>query len=981
MFYNKLIHPHVSGFIHEIKGKIYTPISTLEAKYMLTKEPVKFDNRLDFEYKTIKVGEKWGELWDCAWFNFKGKVPNNYPLEDIVLMIDLSGEGCLFSETGTPLRGITNVNSDFDASLGSPGKRIIPINEVGNKREVDIWIEAGCNDLFGKYKSGVLQQAEFAIVNHEIRSLYYDYFILLDLANSLPEKDPQRYSILYALEKVFLSLSNEFMPEEVKNARNLLHKELSRENVKNPLFSLGAIGHAHLDLAWLWPLRETRRKAGRTFSTAIANINNYPNYKIGISQPQQFQWIKEDYPELFEKIKEKVKENRIEPQGAMWVEADTNVSGGEALIRQFLYGKKFFKDEFNKNVNVLWLPDVFGFSAALPQIMKKCGVDYFLTIKLSWSEHNKFPHNTFLWQGLDHSEVLVHMPPEGTYNSFASPKSLKLSQDNFAEKGIVDKALLLFGIGDGGGGPGRDHIERINRITNLQGLPPLEVMTSTEFFDYIDQYKDVVRKVKGEMYLERHQGTLTTQANNKKFNRLMEISLQKFELLTAIGKLKNINFDKARLDNIWKEVLLYQFHDILPGSSIKRVYDESVERYSQLHQEVLEMQARLVNTLNNSDGLSVYNSTSFNRKELIHVQDDWYLVEAKPLGFTNVINKVTDFNLSVSDSVMENAKLKVSFDQEGTILSIFDKINHQEVLKEKSNKLVVYNDFGDAWDMYINYTMSKPTSMKLVSSHAKINGAEAIVENVFTFNTSKLIQKVILKHDSDIVEFDNTLQWNETKKMLRVDFTPDINTDKVNCDIQFGSLTRSTLENNSIEYAQFEISAHKWVDLSENNYGFALLNDCKYGHRAKNGVVSLNLMRSPMHPGENADKGVHHFRYAVYPHKNSCYLSDVVKKGYEFNYPLDILNKSLDYSLIKMDNENIVVETVKVAENTQDIVIRLYESMGSNGMCNLKLNFDAKLACETNMLEETISQIDINNGQLYLEFTPFEIKTILVKLK
>ncbi len=435
----------------KIQKAIYVPVAELAATAWITSEPVSFEERCTGQEKKIVLEEKWGNLWDCAWFNFTGEVPRDVVDKKVVLLIDVSGEGCIFDEQGCPVRGLTNGSSVFDRSLGEPGKRVVQFldkSEGGEK--VDLWMDAGCNDLFGTLQyNGILKEAHIATCNQEMRQLYYDFAVLYELMENLSEEEARYHSILYTLNDAAKVMRN-YTIEEAKKARTILEPELAK-NGGDPSLTISAIGHAHIDLAWLWPIRETIRKGARTFSTVLELMDRYPDYVFGASQPQLYQWMKDRYPLLYDKIKERIAEGRWEAQGAMWVEADTNISGGEALVRQCLYGKRFFRNEFDKDMKVLWLPDVFGYTGSLPQILKKSGVDYFMTIKLSWSEHNRFPHHTFHWQGIDGTKILAHMPPEGTYNSAASPKSIKKAEKDFLDKGISDQCLMLFGIGDGGG--------------------------------------------------------------------------------------------------------------------------------------------------------------------------------------------------------------------------------------------------------------------------------------------------------------------------------------------------------------------------------------------------------------------------------------------------------------------------------------------------------------------------------------------------
>ena len=964
---NIVLNPAV---LNEIHSRIYREIAPLSTEVMVTKEPVKFKDRLDYEYHRIEPGEKWGKLWDCAWFHFTGQADPGYSLEELALVIDLDGEGCVFSPDGVPLRGITTVKSTFERTLGLPGKVEVPLTEITGDYNIDIWVEAGCNDLFGNDCGGVLTEAKIVVVNENIRQLYFDYFTLTNLVSYLDKKDPHYYSILYALEEAYLSLGSEFTDQQVQKARKILKPELERKNPENPLLKFYAMGHAHMDLAWLWPVRETKRKIGRTFSTAVANLEKYPDYKFGISQPQQLQWLKEEYPGLYEKVKEKIIQKRIEPQGAMWVEADTNISGGEALVRQLFYGKKFSREEFGYDIRELWLPDVFGYNGALPQILKKAGVDYFLTIKLSWNEYNVFPHHSFIWEGIDGSEILAHMPPEGTYNSFGGPESVIKATGNYQERGRVDSAVMLFGIGDGGGGPGMDHLERLERIKDLLGVAPVRQAFAKDFFAELEKQKSKLCKYKGELYLEKHQGTYTSQAKNKMYNRRMEYALLDTEFLGVLADMEEKDYPREKLEKIWKEVLLYQFHDILPGSSIKRVYKESEARYEQLFEETAAIKAGFLEKLK-GDGTAVLNPTSFTRTELVSTEDGVYEVTAKPYGVTKLRKKRTEFEVSCNENALENSRLKVLFNEDGSIHSIYDKTAAREAVYDGANSLVIYYDMGDAWDMRMDYREGKADPLKLQSSTTRLEPGAAVRTNVYVYQDSVLTQRVILRHDFGIVEFDTEVDWNETQKMLRAEFDMAVFSDQVSCDIQFGYIRRSTNSNNSIEYAQQEICAHKWIDLSDSNYGVALLNDCKYGYHAKGNRISMNLLRSQMYPCADQDKGRHHFRYAIYPHVGTFADSDVCERAYSFNRPLILCDCRETGSLFETDNPRAVIECIKKSEDGKGVIVRLYN------------NSDAfeKTVLRTSLPYNRVSVVDLLENEqgetsLALQLHPFEILSL-----
>jgi alpha-mannosidase len=1005
-------------FKEKVEVEIYKKIGVLNIIAWVTPEPIPFENRKTGKKRSLAIGEKWGELWDCAWFNFTGKVPEEGAGKKVVLLIDISGEACIFDEDGCPVQGLTNVSSEFDLSLGKPGKRVVNIiDDACGGEEIDLWADAGCNDLFGKYKdNGIIKEAYIAICNEEMRQLYYDIEVLMELMDHLPEDSARHQRILFTLTEAFKIMSK-FNEEEVKKAREILSTELGKKCGDEDL-KISAIGHAHIDLAWLWPIRETIRKGARTFSTVIKNMELYSDYIFGASQPQLYQWIKERYPLLYEKVKQRIAEGRWEAQGAMWVEADTNISGGEALVRQVLYGKKFFKEEFHKDMKILWLPDVFGYSAALPQILKKSGIDYFMTIKLSWNEYNSFPHHTFHWRGLDGSSVITHMPPEGTYNSSAAPRAIKMAEREFKDKGVSEDCLMLFGIGDGGGGPGEEHLERLKREKSLNGLMPVSQELSLEFFKRIEKNSTKYKTWSGELYLERHQGTYTTQAKNKKFNRKMEIALRELEYASILAHVaKKEPYPQEEIETLWKEVLLYQFHDILPGSSIKRVHDESLQRYeyllSRTEELTKEMYNSLVNHKLNNKGEASYdlipvigknicneaviaiNSLSWARQEWLNINGKWIKVNIPPMSQKLIeINDSMNYSfaLAAEESFIENDIFKVVFNKDGSIKSIFDKEFSKEVISSmnpKGNVFSVYNEIGgDAWDFSpICYEITHD-SFKLQYAEGWIEGPRAVIKQVYIFNASRLEQEIILTIGSRRIDFKTKVDWKEENKMLRTSFPVSIYTDEVSCDIQFGNIKRSNHDNTSWDIAKYEISSHKWVDLSQGDYGVALLNDCKYGYRVKDNVMDLNLLRSTSNPGIDADRGLHEFTYSLYPHINDYKSGGVVKSAYELNIPLSTISpkkdvdiNSLDNSFIKLDTSNVIVEAVKKAEYSDDIIIRFFECHGCSVSTKLSFGFDVKDIQLVNLMEEPIESAAFDKGKGVLSFNPFEIHTLRIKSK
>jgi alpha-mannosidase len=992
-YYDSVTRSTLPTVLKRIQSSIYEPVADLSVTIYRTSEPVPFTERSSGEKLAIKVGESWGTLWSCAWFLFSGTVPASAEGRKVDLLIDVSGEACLVDPAGEPLRGLTTSSSEYDYNLGCPGKTVFHFADPAQGGErIECWADCACNDLFGKYQdSGVLKRAQIAVRNEEMRKLSYDFEVLLELLEQIPHTRARHRSILLALRDAE-SLLFSYTESEAVRARAALAPELAKRGGDASLF-VCAVGHAHIDLAWLWPIRETIRKGVRSFSTVLANMEEYPDYVFGASQAQLYLWMKERYPALYERIKLQIAEDRWEIQGAMWVEADTNVTGGESLVRQFLYGKRFFWQEFGKDIRILWLPDAFGFSGSLPQIMRQCGVDYFMTIKLSWNIFNRIPHHSFLWKGIDGSTVIAHMAPEGTYNSSAAPRAIAKAENEFLDKGVSDRCLLIFGIGDGGGGPGEEHLERLAREKNLNGLAPVRQEPAIHFFDAIARDAARLQSWRGELYLERHQGTYTTQARSKRANRKVEFLLRELELCAAWAAVEEgFPYPREELLALWREVLLYQFHDILPGSSITRVYDESLARYAVIIERLKALITKARSALlGEGDGEYPFNPLSWERTEWIKARSGWALAKVPALGFAPLGSQVRPAKssaLAYGPDSLENDKLCVRFDApSGAIVSVFDKEAGCEVLAPgaPANELSVYEDVGDAWEIDIGYRQRPAERFRLSSVSACVDGPRALRECEYSYGSSKLIQRVILVEGSRRMDFETTVDWRERGRMLRTSFPVSVETDHAAFDIQFGSIERPAVRNTSWDMARYEVCAHKWVDLSQGDRGVALLNDCKYGHRVEENVLDLNLLRSPDYPDPAADAGAHQFTYSLFPHPGDYRTGGVVRAAYELNAPLAVVTGSSGLegrSFLAVEGtgaRSVVVEAVKLAEDSGDVVVRLYESAGGGASARLVVGFPLRGALAANLLEEPSGSLEVSDGGVDVEFRPFEIKTVILQ--
>jgi len=956
-----------------LKPMIDTTIKSLDLAISITDEPVSFSQRLDGQYRPINVGEPWGQLFQCAWLHLTAKNIKKESNETIYLKLDVSGEAALFDKQGMPIKGFTNGSSVFDRNHGEPGKMYYDVTSfIDHDNGISLWIEAGANDLFGHFdEDAKIHHAELVVRNQRARKLYYDMETLLNLLEVSNKNDTHYNSLFNALWEVYLLIEYQetnWLDKALKITKNMLESKTN-----NPI-TIYATGHAHIDLAWLWPIRETRRKAGRTLSNVIDLLKRNDNFIFGISQPQLLVWLEEDYPTLFEDIKHYVKLGRIELQGGMWVEADTNVSGEEALVRQMLYGIKYYQDTFGFRVKNLWLPDVFGYSGAMPQIIKKSGLDYFMTIKLSWSLINRFPYHTFNWEGIDDSNVLTHMPPEGNYNSSILPKVSKKVSDEYREQDIVKEALVLYGIGDGGGGPGEEHIERIQRQRNLAPLPKIKDSRADTFFEKIKEKKSKLPHWKGELYLENHQGTYTSQANVKWFNRKLEQKLKTIEVLLTLDG--NHRMFKSTLDSIWKEVLLYQFHDILPGSSIKRVYDECLARYKKIDETLNDLLTNHYHLSSTGKDNYIFNPFDHKVHTIKRKDETIYAYEVNPFSFSKPIHSITlEACENTNELITENTAIK--FHPEGYIESIRDLSSNREMLTQYGgNRLMVYIDKGDAWNIKDHYRYQTPNSLKAKPIKSFDSKMYHLRVNHYQFLDSSIKEYITIDKTTGRIEFEHFVDWKNKGYMLRTGFMTTIEASNATFDIQFGTLDRSTENDTRINKAQFEVSAHEWVKMQDTSHTIALMNDSKYGFHIKEGMMDINLLRSTDYPAKNGDIDKTQYKYAFDLYPSSISNSEIDRQAKGLNGYFPSFNEKIAINpLYTCTQENIKMSAIKPQHDEGGIIIRLYENEGKTTQTNIFLHETFNAIYETNLVEEIIEETNLDN----VTFKPFEIKTFLLK--
>jgi len=998
----------------------YERVAPLAITRWLTPEPVPFEQRESGARAEIRVGDPWaGRIFDCAWMRFRAKLPVDAPpAGKLFARIDVNGELCVVDTHGVPARGLTNIKSTFDPALGGPGKTLYQIPpEAIRDGVVELWADAGLNDLFGFVKDeGRVALAEIVTIREDIRQLYYDLETLRDW---LLTEQSAPGEALVRLREELVEATRElddaetgagFSPATIAALRARLAPWFAEPAPKPPLV-VHAIGHAHLDLAWLWPVRETIRKGARTFASALYNIGRHPEYVFGCSQPQLFAWMKEFHPALYSKIKDAVRAGRIEPQGTFWVEPDCSMPSGESFVRQVLHGAKFFREEFGVVPNYCWQPDVFGYHGQLPQILRKSGHDYFMTQKLSWNAVNRFGHHSFHWEGIDGTRILTHMLPEETYNGPAAARSLVKIAADYREKDVSDHALMAFGIGDGGGGPDAEHLERLRRAPRLPGLPEVKIEPAAAFFGTWSRDADKFPVWRGELYLERHQGTLTTQGLVKKNNRRAEIALRELEWVAWLAATRaGIAYPGEPLDRLWKEALLYQFHDILPGSSIKRVYDECNARYAELLAELERLTEERRVAL--AAGPVVFNSLSWPRTDWVRHAGAWHLAEAPALGIGS-LTRIADaafVSPRASERELENEHLRVRFAEDGRIASIFDKRGGREVLAAEAagNDLVILPDRGDAWDFendlaakdvwgYLRGPVFRPV---LRERRARVDGPCAELRLTWTHGASTIRQTIRLFAGAEQIEFENDVDWRETATMLRVRFPVNVRADDARYEIPFGHIRRSTREDTLVRRAQIEVAALQWADLSEpDGPGVALYNDCKHGHRIKGHVIDLALIRSVPHPGAAligkgdkddasmadgkvyTDLGRHEFRYALRPHGPEVDVARLTAEARAFNQPLRVAEgraastvSTADASP-RPDSAAIEVVAVKPAENGRGWIWRLVNLADS--AVETRIAVGAGTWSECDLVEQNDSTLArAADDTLALNFGRFEIKTL-----
>ncbi len=1023
----------------ELSKHLYQPIGTINLEAAFTKAQYSLEQALEtLKFVPVSPETAWGGKWEYGWFKGELTIPDFAEGQTIALMLDVGRETKVTME----LRGdemvpvleedvaeaAVYINGDYAGAMDYQHKVLFFTDAAKVGERFSVVMEAYAGHGPREWRSGPtppdretvpeppemqckVGENHFGIWNELAYQLTMDVETLYDLRDNLDEDSLRVMEIDEGLKDFTLIADFEAPP-----AQMMASFQAARDRLK-PLFEkkngdttpeMIAFGHAHLDVAWLWPLAETERKCVRTFSSQLALMKRYPEYKFLQSQPHLYQMVKDHYPDLYDKVMEAVSRGQWIPEGAAWVEPDTNITGGESLIRQLIHGKRFYRDEFGVDCQLLWLPDVFGYSGALPQIILGCGVRFFSPQKIFWAYHGgePFPYNTFIWEGIDGSQVMAHFHYE--YSSEVKPSEVINRWKDRVQKDGFSARLFPFGWGDGGGGATREHLESARRLKNLEGVPKFRIDNPVNFFLEQEKVGWPEAKYAGELYFQAHRGTYTSQAKTKMLNRHCEYALRDAEIWGAVSKTMGLfKFPYEAWDAAWKKLLLNQFHDILPGSSIHRVYEEAEEQLG----EVLEsgetwMEAAQKALIKEKTGISFFNSLSWDRCELaalpeglegirssgdkelaVQVVGNKHYAEVKVpafgwQGYLPAAPGPYDNTIRANEQVLENDLVRVNFNEFGEITSIYDKEKEDELTAGLCNSLKMYQDIPsafDAWDIDSMYRY-RPVDMLekaeiSVEASGPLFGSLLIKRNL---NNSSMVQRITLRRNSRRMDFQTLVDWQERHKLLKVNFPVDYRAREALHEIQFGHITRPTHRSREIDRDRFEVSNHKWTALAEPDRGFAILNDSKYGVDVLDNSINLTLLKSPLAPDMTADRGQQAFTYAFYFWNGPFFESGLVQQAYQLNIPLRMIEGYAEsQSLFRIDQPNVILETVKPAEDSTsgDIILRLYESMGNKTQIRLTSSLPIKRVFQADMLENIKEECTWTEKGLELDFRPFEIKT------
>ncbi|MFF5493429.1 alpha-mannosidase [Streptomyces aquilus] len=992
-----------------IKPAIYAATVPFEVEaWQAPGEPVSFEEAAAARYEPFAMNTPWGPPWGTTWFRMRGEVPAAFAGRRVEAVIDL---GFVGDWPGNQAEALVHLPDGRPLKAVNPLNQYVPIaNPATGGEQIDYLVEAASNpDILAKNFSEptlmgdvltagdkplyTFQRADIAVLDEEVWHLDLDIQVLLGVMNHLGDHEPRRHEIMHALDRAMDALDLDDVSGSAPAVRAILAPVLARP-AHASAHVVSGVGHAHIDSAWLWPIRETKRKTSRTFSNVTSLADEYDDFIFACSQAQQYEWVRDNYPHVWARIQESVKKGQWAPVGGMWVESDGNLPGGEAIARQLIHGKRFFIEHFGIETKGVWLPDSFGYNAAYPQLAKLAGNEWFLTQKISWNQTNKFPHHTFWWEGIDGTRIFTHFPPVDTYNARFSGEEMDRAVRNYAEKGAGTRSLAPFGWGDGGGGPTREIMERARRLADLEGSPKVVVEHPDEFFAKARSEYEDAPVWHGELYLELHRATYTSQARTKQGNRRSEHKLREAELwaTTAALHAPDYAYPYDKLDRLWKTVLLHQFHDILPGSSIAWVHREAEAEYARVAEELEALTAEAVAALGGG-GARVFNTSPYDRAEVVRTASGELTYVSVPANGSAALAPAEPAQpVTVEGRVLDNGLVRVEVAEDGTLSSVYDLRARREVLAEAGNLLRLHTDlpnYWDAWDIDKHYRnrytdLLEGASVEVVEQ----DPLRAAVRVTRDFGKgSKLVQTITLRAGSPRIDFETEIDWHEAEKILKAGFPVDVRAAHSSAEIQFGHIQRPTHTNTSWEAARFEVSGHRWVHVGEPGYGVAVLNDSTYGHDVTRTVredggtttkVSLSLVRAPRIPDPEADQGRHRFTYALLP---GASIEDAVAEGYALNLPLRVADAAgAPEPVVSVDGDGVTVEAVKLADDgSGDVVVRLYESRGGRAQGLLRTGFPVTGAEVTDLLERPLETADLTDGAVPVTLRPFQILTLRLR--
>ncbi|MFF1657392.1 alpha-mannosidase [Streptomyces sp. NPDC058255] len=963
-------------------------------------EPVPVVDGLAATPEPIEAGARWGAPWGTSWFRVTGTVPEAWAGRTVEALLDLGFdenmpgfqcEGLVYRPDGTPVKGLNPRNQWV--RIGAPvegGEQVrLHIEAASNPVILDyhpfLPTQLGDKETAGSAPQYRLERMDLAVFDETVWQLVIDLEVLGELMAELPVESARRWDILRAVERALDAVDLQDVNGTAAAARSRLEDVLSVPAAPSA-HRISAVGHAHIDSAWLWPLRETVRKVARTTSNMTALLEDEPDFVFAMSQAQQWAWVKEHRPEVWARVKKAVADGRFVPAGGMWVESDTNMPGSEAMARQFVHGKRFFLDEFGIENDEVWLPDTFGFAAGLPQIIKAAGSKWLLTQKISWSQTNRFPHHTFQWEGIDGTRIFTHFPPVDTYNCSMKGSEIAHAAHNFKDKGVARHSLAPTGWGDGGGGTTREMVAKAARLRDLEGSATVVWEAPEEFFTKAEaEYPDAPVWV-GELYLELHRATLTSQARTKQGNRRSEHLLREAELWASTAAVRTgFPYPYEELDRVWKTVLLHQFHDILPGSSIAWVHREARKTYERVAEElggIIEAAQRAL--AGEGDTALVFNSAP-------HSRDG---VRAGAAGMPVVEGEAALAARVNGGYVLDNGVLRVEIDARGLVVSAYDLVADRETVApgQAANLLQIHPDFPNMWDAWDVDEFYRNTVTDLVDADEVVPGEDGLsVRIVRSFGASRVTQVLSLPPGERRLGIDTEVDWHETEKFLKLAFPLDVHAERYASETQFGHFYRPTHTNTSWEAAKFEACNHRFVHIEEPGWGVALVNDSTYGHDVTRTVrdtdsgttttVRVSLLRAPRFPDPETDQGVHRFRHALVP---GAAIGDAVREGWRINLPERRVTGSREVTpLVSVDQDAVVVTAVKLADDgSGDVVVRFHESRGGRTRAMLTAGFEVAGVTVTDLLERPLQDAAAprhDGDRISVPLRAFELVTLRLR--